>query len=121
MSQQVLGPSVYPIEINEELTVPQIVVADNTTVSATYSVPSVTLGDFVDVSVLVYNAGPPEAWVELSSAAGGALVQARVSAANQVRVLFTAVGVGAGFTVTADSKIMLKVRKRNNGSLPTFP
>jgi hypothetical protein len=118
MSQQVVGPYVYPIEINEELTTAQIVVADNTTTSVTYTVPSVTLGDFVDVSVLVYDAGPPENWVELPA---GALVQARVSAANQVRVSFTAVGAGTGFTVVADSKIMLKVRKRNNGSLPTFP
>lgn len=119
MSQKVLGTAVYPIEINDEYTVtaPIAVLADDSN-TLDFDVDGVNPSDFVDISVLVYNAGGGSpTWDDLPAKA---LVQGRVTAVGSVRATFSDVG-GAGYTVTADSKIFVKVRVRANGAPPEFP
>lgn len=133
MSQKVLGPAVYPIEINDEVEIAaQINLSDNTTpatatVTALYTVDSVMIGDFVDVAVICPDTVPATEWVEPDAAI---FVTARVAVSDdplssppvpgKVRVTFTNTAAVAK-TILAGSRIFIKVRKRDGVSLPTLP
>lgn len=127
MSQKVLGTAVYPIEINDQITLPLINVLAGATATDEYDVDGVTIGDFVDVAVICPDAAPATAWVE---PAAGITIDARVSVssdplataavAGKVRVSFTNT-TGGPLNIPADSVLFVKVRVRDGRSLPTLP
>lgn len=120
MSTKVLGTAVYPIEINDEITVTaDIDINAGVTSSAEYDVDSVTLGDFIDIAILNYNSAGTGSWEE---PVAGVVFSARVSQNGKVRVSITnTTGGNLIPAVPKNSKILVKVRVRADGSLPALP